>query len=153
MGRRDVCESPSLIVFWLHLHKLLLFFSLCQLKRCWQTNSTLDFFRARTQLYSRMFSTFIAKLISSNENIYLKCHLQRVYYAFFIYSNTFFGLLLAHASVYCASISCGFRFDRVLISEALFTFPVKRFMQELVHSMISSRFHAKDRSVFFSKEL
>ena len=32
--------------------------------------------------------------------------------------------------VVVASISCGFWFDRILISEALFTFPVKRFMQE-----------------------
>ena len=35
IGIRDACESPSLIVFRLHLHKLLfLFFFLCQLKRC-----------------------------------------------------------------------------------------------------------------------
>ena len=36
IGRRDLCESPSLIMFPLHLHKLLFlcFFFLCQLKRC-----------------------------------------------------------------------------------------------------------------------
>ena len=50
--------------------------------------------------------------------------------------------------------SCGFWFDRILISEALFsTFPVKRFMQQLIHSLILSRFHLKDRSLLFSKKL
>ena len=50
----------------------------------------------------------------------------------------------------CVSISCGFLFDRILISEALFTFPIKPFMQELIYSMISStcRFHVKNRSTF-----
>ena len=63
IGRRKVCESLSLIVFRLHLHKLLfLFFSLTVEK----VLTDLDFFRARTQLFSPMFSTFIAKLVSSN---------------------------------------------------------------------------------------
>ena len=46
-------------------------------------------------------------------------------------------------------------FDRILISEALSTFLVKRFVYELIHSKISSsgRFHVKDCSLFFSKEL
>ena len=39
------------------------------------------------------------------------------------------------------------------LSEALFTFPVKRFMQELIHSMILSRFHVKDSSLLFIKKL
>ena len=59
----------------------------------------------------------------------------------------FFGLFPVH------QFPEVFWFDRILISEALFTFPVKRFMQELIHSMISSRFHVKDRSLLFSKKL
>ena len=43
-----------------------------------------------------------------------------------------------------------FRNYRILISETLFTFPVKRFMQDLIHSMILSRFHVKDSSLVFS---
>ena len=54
---------------------------------------------------------------------------------------------------FCTSIFFGFCFDRILISEALFTFPVKRFMQELIHSMILSGFQVKDRSLLFSKKL
>ena len=51
-------------------------------------------------------------------------------------------------------LSCGFWFDRILFSEALFsTFPVKRFMQQFIHSLIMSRFHVKDRSLLFSKKL
>ena len=46
-----------------------------------------------------------------------------------------------------------FRNYRILISETLFTFPVKRFMQDLIHSMILSRFHVKDSSLVFSKKL
>ena len=61
--------------------------------------------------------------------------------------------LLIKSVCYCTSISCGFLFDRILISEALFTFPVKHFMQELIHSMILSRFHVKDCSLLFSKKL
>ena len=44
-------------------------------------------------------------------------------------------------------------FDRILISEALSTFLVKRFVQELIQISSSGRFHVKDRSLFFSKEL
>ena len=44
-------------------------------------------------------------------------------------------------------------FDRIFILEALFTFPNKCFMQELIHSMIwRRRFHIKDQSLPFSKK-
>ena len=64
IGRRDVCEikSPSLIVFRFTFAEIIFCYCfLWQLKRCWQTNTTGDSFRARTQLFSRIFSTFIAK--------------------------------------------------------------------------------------------
>ena len=56
-------------------------------------------------------------------------------------------------SVPCASISCGFWFNRILISEALFTFPIQRVMEELIHSMISSRFHVKGSFTSLQQEI
>ena len=53
-------------------------------------------------------------------------------------SSFFFTTNILSRSVSCASISCGFWLDRILISEALralFLFPIKHFMQELIHSM------------------
>ena len=58
----------------------------------------------------------------------------------------FFHLFLAHKvglfSVHWFPVVLGL--TKLLILEALFTFPIKCFMQELIHSMLLSRFHIKD---------
>ena len=63
IGRGDVCESRSLI--GIHLHKLVfLVFSLTVEKVLTDQHDS-GSFRARTQVFSRMFPTFVAKLGSN----------------------------------------------------------------------------------------
>ena len=81
--------------------------------------------------------------------------LLRIDYALKGSTRCIVPFFLAHkvGRLTCVSIFCGFCFDRIVISKALFTFPVKGFMQELIYSMFLRRFHVKDRSVLFSKKL
>ena len=68
MGRGGVCKSPSLIVFRYTFAYFFFFVLSLTVEKVLTEQDDSDSFRARTQLFSRMFSTFVAKL-GSNYNI------------------------------------------------------------------------------------